>query len=298
MQFPEASLPDAAFLAHCPFEPGHESMTPPAVFTLPQKEEHSWQVRVFENKYPIVTMEDTTLDRERDMYIRDDGRGVHWVIAECEHVSSHNPVLQETLLDSYHRVFLALQEQHPELSYIQLFQNVGKEAGASLPHPHSQVLGTVLVPERMRRMTEGFFHYRSLHHHCPLCMLADEGQGKESVLFSTEHFVVVMPFWSRFPYEAWIIPRTHTEHFTDMPESHRSDLARAQMHLLELYKKGLGEVPYNMMLYTSPVLTSGDFHWHMEYTPRIGLWAGFELSTGMLVNSVSPEDARKVLLGE
>lgn len=285
----------------CPFCDGHESETP-SELTAYRKEgteadQPGWWVRVVDNKFPAL---DQTGDIKRvgvGMYDMVSGVGVHEVVIETpEHNGCFGdmPIRQvEEILWIYRDRILDLKKD-PRLRYILIFKNHGAEAGASIDHPHSQIIGLPIVPKRVQEEIEGAEWYWQHKERCVFCDIIHQEQTERTrVVFENDSFICITPFASRFPYEMWILPKEHSLHYHEMQKTEVQDLARALKLTLSKIQALLGDTPFNVMIHTSPLGESESkrFHWHIEIIPRTTTIAGFEWGTGFYINPVPPEQA-------
>lgn len=265
----------------CPFCPGNEEMTGPAVYTIPPNTERGdWLVRIVPNKYPIT--ED------------------HEVII---HSPDHNKDIDELPLDqvsliiqSYQDRYSFYKQKHCD-NYIHIYNNSGREAGASLRHPHSQLVVVNFVPPEVREELEGAGEYFKNQGVCVYCNdLKKELVSKERLVLESEFFAVLTPFESEWPYEVIIFPKSHQADFSKITDEERTDLAYVLQKILGAYAKVLATPSRNFWIHSLPVnghqQESAYYHWHIEITPRIKTLGGLELGAGVMVDDrVGPERA-------
>jgi UDPglucose--hexose-1-phosphate uridylyltransferase len=289
----------AAGIAKCPFCPGNESFTPPEIYSLrnPADPAH-WQVRVFPNKFPALRIEESPR-READGHVFQcmGGCGAHEVIVESP---DHRLFLAQQPLDQVERVLRTLQLRYQDLmrdrrfQTVIIFKNHGTEAGTSLAHPHWQLIATPVVPRLLRVK-----HFEASEHfdRTGSCLYAvireQELEAGKRILASNEDYVAFMPYASHAPFETWIVPRSPPPSFTHVrPERLRSLAEILKKVLLELHT-ALDNPAFNLTIDDVP---RGDedkeyFLWHIRILPRLTTPAGFELGSGMAINTVLPEDA-------
>ena len=281
----------------CPFCEGREGETPPEVWAIRDNEEPNtpgWKVRVVPNKYPALTSQAESVSlKDSSLFRRRRGYGYHEVILECP---DHDKDLTDLSSNQLYLVLLAYRERMRELykkrgiKYVQIFRNWGPLGGASLSHPHSQVLALAQIPIVPKR------ELRRLRARKLICEMEWEEKRKgERFLLETESFSVFLPFASRFAYEIMIIPKEHEPDFRLVEEEGLWELGDLLKRVIGAIKKLLGDVSYNLVLHSLP---DPSYHWHIEITPRIAGWAGFELGTGYFINTVLPEKATQELKGK
>ena len=283
----------------CPFCPGNEEKTPPEIlaFRAPQLEDNyaGWWVRVVPNKFPALTRDEEEPSCEIGLYDRMAGFGEHEVIVETPlhnaHFADYSQYQVQEILWIYRERILSLRADR-RLQYILIFKNHGREAGASIEHPHTQLIATPIVPKRVKEELSGSERYFGQFSRCVFCdMLAEEHESRLRMVEETERFVAFCPFAARFPFETWILPRQHRSHFDAIDEADIHDLARCLWRVLARIRAVLGDVPYNYILHTAPCQDAPQpyFHWHLEIMPKMTKIAGFEWGTGFFINPTPPE---------
>ncbi|MGZ4672982.1 MAG: galactose-1-phosphate uridylyltransferase, partial [Ilumatobacteraceae bacterium] len=178
--------------------------------------------------------------------------------------------------------------------YTQAIINHGREAGASIAHPHGQLLGLPFVPGELLEEQRAFSRFEG---GCILCATLEAELGEnERVLFANDDVVCVCPFWSGSPYELLIIPRDHELHLTDATDTTLAAVGKSVRTAIELLRDAHGDVAYNIGFHTAPHHYNGAFHWHVHLWPKLVTTAGFERGTGVALNIVAPEVAAAHLL--
>lgn len=279
-------------------------MTPPAVLTVPEESEsgQTWEVRVFPNKFPALAGASSVGDDgPREIFQRLDGVGVHEVIVETP---DHGATFATLALPSIENVLRVYQfrmralEKDKRIRHVVIFRNHGPEAGATLEHGHSQLIGLPIVPVRVREEVEGARAYFSSKSRCVYCDIVrlEESDGDRLIL-ENDHFIAVAPYASRFPFEVWLLPRRHNARFEDASEAECGSLARTLKSLLVSLDEVLDRPPYNFILHSAPFReASGEsYHWHLEIMPILARVAGFEWGTGIYINPTPPEEAAQAL---
>jgi UDPglucose--hexose-1-phosphate uridylyltransferase len=224
----------------CPFCYGNEQKTPPEILAYRREgapNSPGWSVRVVPNKFPVLGIEGE-LNRQGDgMFDRMNGIGAHEVIIETP---DHNATMAdmpekqiEEVLYAYRDRMLDLKRDH-RFRYIVIFKNYGEAAGASLEHPHSQLIALPVIPKRVKEEVDGSKLYFDFKERCVYCdiMRQEESSGVRLVI-ETERFVALEPYAPRFPFETWIMPRNHAAHFEDADPASLQNLAwvlRATRH--------------------------------------------------------------------
>lgn len=290
-QFPESEGP-------CPFCPGNEGMTPKETFSL-SREGGGWSVRVIPNKFPFFRIEGEFDRRPEGMYDVMEAIGAHEIVIEA---SEHKQSLAFMDPPQIEKVLIAYRERLIDLEGDRRFQQfliLKNYPGLFNRHPHSHIVAMPVIPRRIDEELLGILDYYQRKERCILCdIIKEEISGKKRVIFETVHFLVFSPFASRFPFETWIIPKTHSPDFHRMNGEEMEDLSIAIRSLFIRFYKLLSDPPYSLTFHTSPVQSRfhrSEYHWHIETRLRIGLREGFEWGTGFFVNPTPPEDAAAYL---
>jgi UDPglucose--hexose-1-phosphate uridylyltransferase len=291
----------------CPFCPGHEGRTPPEIFAL--RAGHSradgpgWRVRVVPNKFGALGAGRTFRRRTSGLIEFGAGTGVHEVIIDTPEHRREWPDLPITQVRDVLAVWrsrLAALETDAAVRFIQLFKNKGREAGASLSHAHTQVIGMPVVPADVARETARAGQERRKTGACPYCrwIASEKALGKRLVAFDS-HFIAFAPFASRFPYETRLFPTRHSAAFSGTRDEELASLAKIIRTVLAALRRVACDPPYNIVLRQASVaVRKGDArsaHWSLEILPILTHIAGFELGTGMYINHVFPEQAAEDL---
>ncbi len=283
----------------CPFCPGNEKQTPEAVLVIPDSDGDSgWSVRVVPNLFAALTMEGSDGPLEEGGLNRGMlGLGVHEVIIDNP---AHNTTLAlmsyrqvEDLLSAYQQRYNVLKKD-PRLKFITIFKNHGRESGTSLTHPHSQLVATPIMTPYYHRRFDVAVNYYADTGRCLYCdILTEELEKKVRVLVETGEFIVFHPYASRSSYETWIIPKKHSSSFGLFSEEHRPELAMLLKDILLCLYSGLDNPAYNLMVDTTITEDEDDpyYHWHIRIVPRLSMIAGFEMGSGIYINTRLPEDA-------
>lgn len=287
----------------CPLCEHHEWQTPPEVLAYRDKDSErdrpGWWVRVVSNKFPAVRIEGRNDVKNLGLYRVMDGVGAHEVVVESP---DHERSLEDMSLYQVQEVIRAWRDRSLDLrrderfKYVQIFKNHGSTAGASLEHPHSQIIAMPMVPGEIGKKLAGLASHARNTGRCIICdMIEHELLDQNRVVLESESFISVAPFASRVPFETWIIPREHQPDYGHIREDQVPDLAFVLRSALKKLSLALNRPPYNMVISTAPVNTGAGeathFHWHMEILPRLTIAAGFELGTGFYINPTPPEMA-------
>ncbi|MFA6896743.1 MAG: galactose-1-phosphate uridylyltransferase [Patescibacteria group bacterium] len=260
-----------------------------------------WTIRVFPNKFPILSPENGVLKRsEEGPFEIMNGFGYHEVLITADHRKNF-PDLEilkiAEVFEAYQERYLALMNKR-SVKYISIFKNYGKSAGASIIHPHSQIVAMPIIDPDVARSLDGSAKYFQTHKQCVHCVMLEwEKEKGDRIIFENEDFIVLCPFISRVSFETRIYPKQHLSYFERITLQQKINLAKAAKFALGKIKYNLDDPDYNMFLHTAPCdgQAYDHYHWHLEIFPKTNIWGGLELSTGIEVCSVLPEEAAKIL---
>lgn len=261
-----------------------------------------WTTIVVPNKYPAFIMPDHKLEEftEGNLYQTVQAVGFHEVVITKDH-DKHLALLPiehvKEVIDVYQARYLELKTK-PFVNHIAIFHNHGKTAGASIYHPHSQIITTPLIDEDLRNALATSRNYLKKHKKCVYCEMTEwEKKVRKRIFFENKDFLVLCPFASRMAFQVIISPKKHFSHFETITESQKKTLAEAfKVALYKIYK-GLNNPDYNFYLHTAPVDSANyDFyHWHWTILPKTAIHAGFELGVQMEISTIEPEKAAAYL---
>lgn len=289
----------------CPFCPGNERLTPPEILAYRDNgraDGPGWWVRCVPNKYPALTIEGEVKRNVSQTFQSVSGIGAHEVIVETpDHMGKVGDLAEKQIsefLNAYKDRYVDLTGDR-RFKYILIFKNHGAGAGASLGHPHSQLIATPIIPRRIMdelRAAQNF--YEETGGTCIYdAVIDDEVEADTRIVLENDAFLVLCPYASRFPFEVWILPKEHEVHFEDMDDRQRRHLAALMKEVFGRMDTLLNDPPFNYYIHTAPCDRRDHryYHWHVEVTPRLSQTAGFERGTGFYINSVPPEDAARLL---
>jgi len=292
--------PIPEFVERCPFCPGNENKTPPEVLRYPANGD-PWAVRVIPNKFAALSSEVQPTRSLQHLRRRIEGFGSHEVIIDSPDHSRYMGLLSDAHVASILRVY---KERYNSLSldhrvnHITIFKNHGADAGASLAHPHSQLIATPVIPSQVRhRLFEALPHYDDAGESMFCHMVEREVEDQTRVVLKSERFVAMEVFASATPFATHIFPLRHMASFGDISEMEAVDLARVLRTLLAKIYVGLENPDLNFTVRSGPAEYAGarHFHWYVSVIPRLTRVAGFELGSGMFINTVLPEAAAEFL---
>ena len=299
----------------CPMCVGNEHLTPPATMLYLKEKDgvnvtqdpltgerpKNWLVRVIPNLYPAFStakqIEDTAQILKSECF--GEAIGGHEVIVESP---NHDEDPADAELPQLELVIHAYIDRLKEFSvkpyvkYVSIFRNFGKEAGASLSHAHSQIIATPIVPSTIQEELDASKAYYRLHRKCAFCDIIEREAKGPRLIYDNSDFVVFAPYASINPMEFWIAPKKHAATILDMTGAEVEALAKTLKLSLKALKDIVNDPPYNYGIHLAINEAAKDYyHWHLEVYPKLSIWAGFELSTGTYINTVTPESAAESL---
>jgi len=285
----------------CVFCPGSEDKTPPEVLALRPGGTSQWTLRVVPNKFPALQIEGDLAPEGEGIYDRMNGVGAHEVIIETPDHHANLGMLSvgavSDILYAYRERLLDLKKDQ-RFEYILIFKNQGEPAGASLEHPHSQLIATPILPELVEEELEGAARYYRMRERCVWCdIVRQERRDGTRLVLEEGAFLAIAPFAPRFPFETWVLPAAHRATFESIEPGDMDALARLLRELVARFNRVLSDPPYNYALHTAPVRATDldHFHWHLEFMPKLTKVAGFEWGTGFFINPTPPEEAARYL---
>lgn len=284
--------------ANCPFCPGNEEADL-EVARFPGNA--PWQVRIVGNRYPALT-HTVMLEREYSGLVRRiSGVGYHEVIVESPVHNTCAALESGASLTCVFQAFIdrawAVQSDS-RIEYILFFKNHGRQAGASLRHPHAQMMALPMVPSEVRvRADTARTHFDEVGR-CAYCeMLEQERADGRRIVLESEHFVAFSPYAAFSPFHLWVVPKTHAASFLHATPEEVADLGELMRAVLRKLYVGLNNPDYNYVIRSAPVRDLGApyLHWCIEIVPRISQTAGFEIGSGIYINPSLPEECAKFL---
>jgi len=300
-----------------PFAEGNEEHTPSEITAVrktgSKKNGPGWSVRVVPNKYPGFRVEGDLQRQGEGVYDKMTALGAHEVIIDTpkrdedftqlspDHLFDLGKVYRERMTDLMRDI---------RLRYVLLFKNHGHIAGASLSHPHSQVIATTVTPRIISQKLESARKHFDDKERCLICDIIDqELHDRKRIVVQNERFIAFAPYASRFDFEVWVMPRYHQHDFRNISDDDLKSFMLTMQEVLLRMRLALDNPPWNFVLQSAPNSESlsarpnhfttlqHDWHWHVEITPRLSMTQGFEWVTGFFINATPPEQAAEILRG-
>ena len=291
----------------CPLCAGNEALTPPATLLYFNKNgrikkgvdnhevrKKNWLIRVVPNLFPAFSQpnHDICIDYKSGENFTN-AIGYHEVLVES---SNHDEKLASIKSEQMINVINAYIDRLENLSsrsyvkHVAIFRNYGREAGASLSHAHSQIIAMPFVPRIIAeeiRASKNFYHKNKK---CIFCAIVAKEQMGPRLIFQNDNFVVFAPYASIQPLEFGIAPKKHDSTILNLTTREKLLLAESIKKSLTALRILVNDPPYNFGFHISIDKRNEEYyHWHLEVYPKLSIWAGFEKSTGVYINTVPPE---------
>ena len=244
-----------------------------------------WEIKVIKNIFPVVSQ------KTPKTY------GTQEVVIETPHHNKEFADFSESHIVRLLKAYTARTQdlgKDKKLKYILVFKNHGGRAGASLVHAHSQIFASGFLPPHIIDKLANARKYRIKNGTCYYChMVKKEMRGPRRIT-GDKHMVAFTPYASSYNYEVWIMPRRHVDNITQLTEDELKSLAKfMKLTITQINKLHL---PYNYYLHQA--VTEKDEHLYLRICPRRDVWAGIEMGSRLIINSVAPEDAAKFYRGK
>jgi UDPglucose--hexose-1-phosphate uridylyltransferase len=301
--------------AVCAMCVGNENMTPPAIMLylkedgdlrkaqdpLTGERPKNWLIRCIPNLYPAFSPPKQPKDAAQIIKSECFGNAVghHEVIVESP---NHEEGPSEAELPQLELVIHAYIDRLRELStkpyvrYVSIFRNYGQQAGASLSHAHSQVIATPIVPAMVQEELDASKEFYEKNGKCVFCDILEQESKSPRLIYDGLDFVVFAPYASINPMEFSIMPKKHAANILSLSDGELAALAKTLKASLRALKELVNDPPYNYGFHLT-VNQEADkyYHWHLDVYPKLSIWAGFEINTGIYINTVTPETAAESL---
>jgi UDPglucose--hexose-1-phosphate uridylyltransferase len=287
----------------CPFEDFDGTDEHPEPI-LNFSDKRGWRTRVIENRFPAFVHRNTcSVLAKRGPYAITEGIGHHDLVITRDHDKDFPELDQRSALEVFQafreRYFMLLNDKC--LAYLSIFHNWGPKAGASVYHPHYQMIAVPVVPPDVEHSLLGSERYFKKEKTCVHCTMINwEIKEKKRVVWQNEYAIAVTPFVSRSSFELRVFPKRHLAFFENTPDNDLAGVVQVLQKSLGMMRSRLHDPDYNFFIHTAPMTDRrrhGHYHWHIEVLPKTNIFAGFELGTGIEINPVDPDDAARMLRG-
>ena len=260
-----------------------------------------WTLSVVPNKYPAVIPSSRLEERiEGEIYEKMNAVGFHEVVvtkSHSRHIADFSVEETKEVFNAYKKRYLSLMnEKH--VNHISIFHNHGERAGASVAHPHSQIITTPLIDVDLLGALSNSKNHLKKKRECLYCrMIKWEIKDRKRIVFENKDFIALCPFASKSNFQVIVSPKKHSPYFEKAGDGEINNLAEAFLTVMKKIKKGLGNSDYNFYLHTAPCdgKEHNYYHYHWTILPRVSTWAGFEIGTKMEIITIEPEKAAEYL---
>lgn len=263
----------------CPF--CKENIIPDLITDkIPDKNNQDWRVLTVKNIFPAVTLDNKKAYGTQEVIIETPDHAKELAgLTEAEIIN---------VLKMYARRTKALSRVR-NIDYVLCFKNQGSKAGASIVHAHSQVFATNIIPPDVHEELGLAQSYKIEHKTCAYCDIIKKEMKGERKIFEDDYVAAFAPYASEYHYEAWIFTKRHLDNITKLNDQEFKSFAEALKKILMKLDKL--DLSYNFFLHQ--VISNKDQHFYLKIQPRDSVWAGVELGSGIVINSISPEVAAK-----
>lgn len=265
-----------------------------------ERDDGSWFILSMPNDFPALSRRNLLNKREKGPYRIMDGHGYHEVIITSDHdkpTAEFSKEEMKMMIDLYQKRYLDLIGKK-FIKYVSIFHNHGKEAGASVVHPHSQLIAVPVIDPDLKDSLDGAERYYREHGQCVYCqMLEWDLKDGGRIIYQNEKFAVLCPFAPQVSFEVRIYPKKHQPAFEKISEEEKEFFADALQKALSRVNRALDDPPYNFYFHTAPANGEkhGHYHWHLNIMPKTSVMAGFELGAGIEISTIEPEKAAEFL---
>lgn len=295
-QGPRAAAPQKIphYDPKCPFCPGNEAQLPSIVAERSANDAPGWSLRVVPNKYPALDLHAPPVAHTEHWAYP--GRGMHDVIIESPRHDADAATMSADELRAVVEIYRERSRHllaQDRIAAAVLFRNRGRDAGASLPHPHAQIVALEIVPPRLAALGDWGKRYHGQHDRCPLCdEIAIERKLGLRIVDENHGFVALVPFAAEHPFETWIAPKQHRPSFAALGNEALPEFAALLGRSLRRQQAALDCPAYNFAVDSAPSaeIRAPYWHWKMRIVPEVAVWSGFELGGGLPINPSSPEE--------
>jgi UDPglucose--hexose-1-phosphate uridylyltransferase len=192
----------------------------------------------------------------------------------------------EQLLRMYAKRTAALSNIK-NIEYVLCFKNQGSKAGASIVHAHSQIFATDIMPSDIKEELKLSREYRLDHKTCAYCDIIKKEMRSPRKIYEDKFMAAFTPYASQYHYESWIFTKRHLDNITKLDDNEFKSFAKLLKKIL--IKLSELNLSFNYFLHQS--ISDKDQHFYLKIQPRDSVWAGVELGSGLIINSVAPEEA-------
>jgi len=281
----------------CPF--CQSKILDKSVLTL-NKKDGSWFILSMPNDFPAFSPGQGLNERTDGPHQIMNGLGYHEVIITSDHKKQMAQFSQEEMriaIDLYLQRYIDLSSKK-FIKYVSIFHNHGREAGASVAHPHSQLIAIPVVDPDLRDSLKGAETYYQRQGKCVYCTMIEwDLKDDQRIIYQNDKFVVLCPFAPQVSFEVRVYPKKHQPFFDEMTEEEKNLFADALRKAMNMIYTKLKDPAYNFYFHTAPRDGGNydNYHWHLNILPKTAIMAGFELGAEIEISTIEPEKAAEFL---
>ncbi len=265
------------------------------------KEVENRYIYVIPNKFPAFLPEISLETTGHNFYADSASVGTHEVVVMCN--PKHTlPLITPKITYELLKVLqnrARVYERDATIQSVTPIYNHGHEAGTSVAHPHAQSFANAIIPPRLAHEFFGAEQYYNKHQKCVFCqMIKFELKDNERIIVNDDGAIAFVTYAPRFPFETHIVPKHHDHSFAHASPASLIDTAHTLTAVLHQLAKKLHDPPLNWYIHTSRHIDhhlQSSYHWHIEITPRLTTYGGYELASDMIIETVLPEVAAEFL---
>lgn len=291
-------------ISKCVFENPSEAGGGNLIASYP-KGKKDWKIQVVPNKYPAVRQ----LLSETEKVIKKQKHGPYSIMKGVGHhelviTRDHDTPPFKASKKEVSNILSVFQDRYKSfmgdenLDYVAIFHNWGEKAGASIYHPHYQIMTLPIIPPDVMHSLKGSKKYFDKKGKCVHCdIIAWEKKEKKRIIVENDEAIAFAPYISRSPFELRIFPKKHISYFEETSKESIDSIADVLRNTLKKMNAAIAP-HYNFFIHTAPIHNKSEYthyHWHIEILPKISKYAGFELGTGVIINSLDPDTAAEII---
>lgn len=255
-----------------------ETVEPKKILSFRGTSKKNWDITVIPNIYPAVSLDNPTAYGQQEVVIEAPTHKTFFEDLSVSHVSDILSIYAERT---------KVITKNKKIEYVLIFKNEGDRAGASIMHAHSQIFASSFLPPHLLDKSQKVQEYKLQHGTCVYCDTIARERKTARMVWEDMHIIAFTPYASMHHYEVWIMPKRHIDNVMDLTPKERLSFAKVLKRLVHKIREL--DLPYNY--YFHQVIHDEDQHLYMKITPRGSVWAGIEIGSGIIINTVSPEAA-------
>ncbi|MBU2575735.1 DUF4931 domain-containing protein [Patescibacteria group bacterium] len=246
--------------------------------TLTVGREGKWRIKIIPNDFPAVTLDNKNAYGIQEVVIETPDPNLQLEDLPEKHIAE--------LLDAYAKRTEEIQKID-NIQYIIIFKNDGGKAGASIHHAHSQIFATDFIPPHLMDKSHKQLSYILKNGRCAYCDIAHREMRSPRAIWEDKYISCFTPYASIHNYECWIMPKQHKDNITQLDKHEKKTFAKILKHVL----RRISDLGLSYNYYFHQIVFDENQHLYMKITPRGQFWAGVEIGSGVIINTIAPEEA-------